>query len=110
MGRLYDDTQILINLLNTIAIGVIEGDYHTYDQNLGDFAQMMMVTFPRIIEAYSLPEFSNIAADATYWSNQLERILTVLQQRDQFLFVDVVYFETRQNLIHFSEMIEDMEI
>lgn len=109
MGGLYNDIQDLIHLLNTITIGVAEGDYRTYDQNLADFAQQMIITFPRIIDVYSLPEFSNIASDATYWSSQLERLLMVLQQRDQFQFVDVLYFETRQNLLLFCEMIEGME-
>ena len=68
-----------------------------------------MVTFPKIIGTYSCPEFKEVSADAQYWSSQLERLMMGLQQKDQFQFVDILNFETKENLILFQNMIQGME-
>lgn len=110
MTQLYQEVEAIIQVLETLTIGIVENDYEEYDANLQLFAEKMMLTFPRIIEVYSRPEFKEVASDAQYWSAQLERLITGLQQRDQILFVDILYFETKENLVLFQNMIADMEI
>jgi hypothetical protein len=110
MNQLFYEVEEIVEVLEKLAIGILENDYEEYDYNMSEFAQKMIVTFPRIIKAYSLPEFYSVKEDGKYWSGQLERLLTVLQQKDQFLFVDTLNFETKENLILFKNMIKDMEI
>ena len=110
MAQLYQDVEEIIKVLETLTIGIVENDYEVYDANMKQFAEKMMVTFPRIIAAYSRPEFNEVAADAQYWSSQLERLIMGLQQRDQFMFVDILNFETKENLILFQNMIQGREI
>ena len=110
MTQLYQEIEEIIQVLGTLTVGIVENDYEEYDANLQLFAEKMMITFPRIIEVYSRPEFKEVASDAQYWSAQLERLITGIQQTDQFLFVDILNFETKENLILFQNMIQGMEI
>ena len=110
MERLFDKVNQLIELLETLSIEVIENDYEGYDQNIVRFTEEMIETFPRIIQSYTLPEFAPVAADAAYWSKQLEQLLLIFQSMDQFKFIDTMNFETKENLILYRDMIQDMEI
>ena len=69
----------------------------------------MLNTFPRIISAYTLPEFEEVKQDMQYWTGQVKRILEALESRDHFLLIDVLKFETMENLEIFKEMIGGME-
>lgn len=110
MERLYDKVNQLIDLLDVLSIEVLENDYEEYDQNIVKFTGEMVDTFPRIIKSYTLPEFEAVASDVTYWSSQLERLLSIFQSPDQFKFIDTMNFETKENLILYRDMIKDMEI
>ncbi|MDO5572606.1 MAG: hypothetical protein Q4G60_01360 [bacterium] len=110
MEPLYGEICRLIELLDTLSIEVLENDYQEYDQNIMKFSEEMINTFPRIIKSYTLPEFKEVASDVGYWSSQLEQLLMMFQTPDQFKFIDTMNFETKENLILYSEMIKNMEI
>lgn len=110
MERLYDKVNQLIELLDILSIEVLENDYEDYDLNIMRFSEEMINTFPRIIQSYTLPEFEAVASDVAYWSSQLEQLLLIFQSSDQFKFIDIMNFETKENLILYRNMIKDMEI
>ena len=110
MEPLYGEVCRLIEVLDTISIEVLENDYEGYDQNILKFTEGMLNTFPRVIKPYPLPELKEVASAAVYWSSQLEQLLLIFQNPDQFKFIDTMNFETKKNLILYSEMIKNMEI
>lgn len=78
-------------------------EYATHAQELVD---MMMSVFPQIIALYADPTMKDHAEDAKYWPAQLERILDALQRGDDLATVDILYNETRANLIELKGIIE----
>ncbi|NLG04685.1 MAG: hypothetical protein GX567_12790 [Clostridia bacterium] len=110
MNQLYTDVGKLINILEELSVCVVGNQFETYDETMASFSCMMGDVFPRIIASYMKPEFAQVAADGAYWKDQLARILSVMQARDQFQFLDVMLFETKGNLILYQDMIKEMEI
>ncbi len=41
--------------------------------------------------------------DINFWSSQLDRITGVIEQEDYFRMIDVLYYETHQNLETYKE-------
>ena len=78
-------------------------DYATHAQELVD---MMMAVFPQIIALYAEPVMKDHAEDAGYWPAQLERILGALQGGDDLATADILYNETRANLIELKGLLE----
>lgn len=110
MNRLYTDVEELITILEKLSVCVVGNEFDAYQETMASFSCKMGDVFPRMIASYTKPEFAEVAADGAYWTDQLARILSVMQSRDQFQFFDVMYFETKGNLQLYRDMIKEMEI
>lgn len=108
MKELQNDIKDLISLLDKITERLIENEYDITDY-LPKMSELMIQVFPQIIRTYMLPEFSEVAEDAKYWSNQLANIMDAIQGKDVYKQLDVLYFETKENLELYVQMIEGME-
>lgn len=71
-----------------------------------ELAGMLMNMLPGIIECYSRPGMEDVRGDAAYWPGQLQRIIDALGGGDFFEVTDVLYNETRPNLIELRDMLE----
>ncbi|MBR6160001.1 MAG: hypothetical protein IKQ40_06825 [Lachnospiraceae bacterium] len=75
----------------------------SYDQGYPAAAEELINTlipvFTKIVSYYAVPEMAEYAQDASYWPGQLERILNALNMGDDFALVDVLYNETRANIL-----------
>lgn len=60
-------------------------------------------TFPAIIKSYDLPELSEYVEERGYWASQIQRITDACSGEDRFLVVDVIYQETRANLVEYRD-------
>ncbi|MCR5651809.1 MAG: hypothetical protein K6F86_11590 [Lachnospiraceae bacterium] len=81
-----------------------------YDTNsFGEQAQyvvnLMITILPSIINCYSDPRMSDVREDAVYWPAQLERIIKALENDDSFEITDILYNETRINLMELRDTI-----
>lgn len=78
--------------------------------NFGEMGKIVingcLSLFPKIIVSYSDEKMSDIAEEATYWPAQIERIMNTLDGEDSFAMFDVLFNETRANLIYISEEYE----
>ncbi len=85
-------------------------DMEGYASCAQDLSDMMMAVFPVIISTYADPRMSDVAEDAKYWPGQLERILKAFEDGDDFATADILYNETRANLIELKGMLKDKGI
>ena len=109
MEELRQEIEELIDVLDILSKAIILGITSSKEEYLKKFTGLMLTTFPKIIECYTRPEFGEVQSDMQYWINQLSRLLEVLQQDDLYKIVDVLNFETKENLTLFLKMTEEME-
>lgn len=59
---------------------------------------------PEVIACYEKPELAAVRQDAEYWVSQLGRIVEALEGGDDLKLIDVLYYETAQNLKEFASL------
>jgi len=102
--------QELIDKLELMTGQLMANQMDAFSDSLSDVSVLLEMVFPQIIVAYSTEELKEVAEDAMYWSSQLARILEAIDNDDKFVRMDVLYNETRTNLIAFYNMIKDTGI
>ena len=80
-------------------------DTKGFGDDARDVVNMMMSLVPGIINFYNDPKMSDVREDALYWPAQLERVIKALENDDGFEIVDVLYNETRPNLMELRDML-----
>ncbi len=78
-----------------------------YAKAAEELVNMMISEFPVIISYYAVPEMSDYAKDAEYWPGQLERVLNALNAGDDLATADILYCETRANLIELRDILKE---
>ena len=105
-----DKLQELIGLLEEMTGELMMNDMEAYQDHIPALSGLLENCFPQIILSYSDPLLADVAQDATYWSGRLGRIIDALNGQDEFGRIDVLYQETRSNLLAYYEMIKDLPI
>ena len=95
----------LIEGIESTVISLMQYDLKEYPRRAQELANKMMVIFPAIIDCYNDPLMQDKREDATYWPSQLERILSAFDRGDAFEVADVLYNETRPNLIELKDIL-----
>ena len=85
---------------------ILSYDEKGYASSAQELSDMMMKGFPGIIAFYANPKMNDMAGDATYWPGQLQRILDAFSSGDDFATVDILYNETRANMIELRDMLK----
>ena len=98
MNELIDKIEVSVSQL-------LRYDTKGFGESAQDVVNTMMTILPAIINCYNDPRMSDVKEDALYWPGQLERIIKVLENDDSFEIADVLYNETRPNLIEFRNML-----
>lgn len=96
----------LITEIEETVIALMKYDMEKYSKLAQDVVNKMMAVFPVIINCYGDPRMSDLKEDATYWPGQLERVINALGTGDYFEVVDVLYSETRSNLVELKEVLD----
>ena len=94
----------LINEIEDTVISLIKYDMKTYPDMAQSLANKMMIMFPAIIDCYNNPVMQDKREDAVYWPSQLQRVIEAFDRGDSFEVMDVLYNETRANLIELREI------
>ncbi len=108
--RFGDLIEKLILHLEDMAANLMLNHMNDYGMQIPELYRLIGLTFPTIVESYSGAELKAVADDALYWSSQLDRILGAIDGKDKFVKLDVLYQETRTNLIGYYEMIRNTKI
>ncbi len=109
MGEKYrfaDKLQELIDLLEKMTGQLMMNQMDDFKDTIPELSKLMEICFPAIISSYSNVQLKDVSEDARYWSDQLGRIIEALNMDDKFNRIDVLYHETRANLITYYDMIQ----
>ena len=96
----------LITKIEDTVSALMKYDMEQYPVLAQELVGMMMTLFPAIIESYNNPKMEEFRGDATYWPGQLQRVIDALGSGDYFEVTDVLYNETRPNLIELKGNLE----
>lgn len=96
----------LTDLIELMTIQLMKNQMDDHKDNIPKLSRLMEMCFPQIIVSYSDPLLSEVSGDAVYWSEQIGRIIDALSMDDKFIRIDVLYQETRTNLLAFMDMIK----
>ena len=96
MNELIDKIEESVSML-------LKYDTKGFGESAQEIVNMMMALLPVIINCYSDPKMEDLREDAIYWPGQLERIIKTLEDDDMLEIVDVLYNETRCNLIELRD-------
>lgn len=96
----------LINKIEETVKMILSYDEKGYETSARELSDMMLLDFPKIIAYYTDPAMSDVADDATYWPGQLQRILDAFSAGDDLATADILYNETRANLIELKDVLE----
>ena len=100
----------LINRIEDTVYSLMKYDMELYSQKAQELAEEMISVFPSIISCYSGERMWDHAEDAKYWPGQLERVLNVLQTGDDWATADILFNETRANLVELKGILEERDI
>lgn len=73
---------------------------------LPDITKALSDVVPNIVETYQDPKMKDHEAEVEYWYEQLGRITEAIQGQDAFAKIDVLYMETRENLIYVIDLLK----
>lgn len=100
----------LIDKIEETVEYLMKYDMTGYAVSAQELADMMMAVFPSVIMRYSDPAMAEYAGDAVYWPKQLERILGAFEGGDDFATADILYNETRANLMELRDILKEKGI
>lgn len=95
----------LITLIENIVNDLFKANMEGYAHDAQMLMDALMVEVPVVISYYYNVEMSDLAEDALYWPGQVERIIGALESGDDFATIDVLYNETRANLIELRRIL-----
>ena len=104
MPELNKEIDVLVEIITQIEKLILTGKEVASKQLYPSLMNQIGIVFPRIVQAYMLPEYSQVMTEYTYWINQLERIEQAILSEDKFLVLDILVYETKNNLILFRNM------
>lgn len=116
MEKQQNEITIKVKILSTIVLLeqyaiLLTRDKEKLANNLmPEITGLLSEVIPAIVMSYELETLKYMQEDMEYWLNQLTRITEAIRGKDAFLKIDVLYFETRENLILYMDMIDEMGI
>ncbi|HKM04766.1 MAG TPA: hypothetical protein VJZ04_09330 [Lachnospiraceae bacterium] len=100
----------IIVLLDQYAILLMRDKKKLANNLMPEITGLLSEIIPAIVMSYELEALKHMQQDMEYWLNQISRITEAIQGKDAFLKIDVLYFETRENLILYMDMIEELGV
>ncbi len=93
----------LIDKIEESVSKLLKYDTKGFGESAQETVNMMMALLPTIINYYNDPRMTDQREDALYWPGQLERIVKTLENDDSLEIVDVLFNETRNNLMELRD-------
>lgn len=101
--------ELIAKIEDTVSC-LLQYDLQRYAVLARETAGMMMTLFPAITDSYKNPAMEEFRDDAAYWPEQLQRVIDALGNGDYFEVTDVLFNETRPNLIELKGILEQKGI
>ncbi|MBO4266729.1 MAG: hypothetical protein J5910_06010 [Lachnospiraceae bacterium] len=93
----------LIEKIEQTVYELVQYKMNDYAVCAQELAEMLISELPGVINYYSDPRMQEFVEDAKYWPAQLERILNAFGDGDDLATIDILYNETRANLIELRD-------
>lgn len=93
----------LIKKIEQTVSELIQYKMNEYAVCAQELADMLISNLPEIIGYYNDHRMQEFAEDAGYWPGQLERIIQAFGDGDDLATIDILYNETRPNLIELRD-------
>ncbi len=100
----------LIAKIEDVVVKLIKYDNQGYAEAAQELANDMINGFPTIVSYYADPRMRDHYEDAKYWPAQLERIINAFNAGDDLATCDILYNETRANLIELRDILKEKGI
>lgn len=104
MSELNDEIDALVEIITKIEKLILSGMDVAPKQLYPSMMSQIGIVFPKIVGAYMEPALEEIRGEYSYWINQLESIEQAITSEDKFLVLDILVYETKNNLILFRNM------
>lgn len=108
MNVLVENIEVVIKEIDLLIELLISGAKAEKEELLSYAAAGIITIFPQIVESYMKPELESVKGDMQYWVDQMDRIISALSGKDRFLMIDVLKYETKENLILYKNMISQV--
>lgn len=102
MKKIEDVNLVIDRYVTAIAVN----DTAKKDRLYQLFIMQIQEIFPLIMQYYMRPEMKGLESELQEWSGQLARITDAIKGEDLFFLVDVLNFETKENLRYLYNKIE----
>lgn len=103
---LIDNIEECIHIIDRVTESVACERMDEVGQLMPVLSKALQTVIPPIVSSYLREEMAQVREDMQYWITQLERIMSAIEGNDLFSMVDVLHFETRENLILYKDMIQ----
>ena len=98
--------ELIVKIEDTVS-ALLRYDMPAYASLAQELVNMLLAVIPSVIDCYNNPKMADVREDATYWPQQMQRIIDSLGGGDYFEVADVLYNETRPNLMELKGMLEE---
>lgn len=103
--QLREKIEIVNTTIDDFVTAIAVNDSDRKDKLYQIFLVQIQEIFPMIIQYYTRPDMQKLQHELQEWSGQLARIMDALKGADLFFLIDVLKFETKENLLYLYEVI-----
>ena len=109
MDELANQITLVLETIISLTDSIMRENYAEEERQLLLLQNMLITVFPEVIMCYTKPEFEPVKQDMQYWVTQTKRILESLEKEDKFSLIDLLRYETYDNLKLFQKMLDGMK-
>lgn len=91
--------------IDEFVTAIAVNDSETKDGLYQQFLVQIQEVFTMIIQYYTRPDMEELQHELQEWSGQLGRIMDAIKGKDLFFLIDVLKFETKENLLYLYDVI-----
>ena len=104
MDPLQKEISKLIEMIEELSLLYLMGKKAAPQKMLPKLMEQIGVVFPEIVDSYQFEELAAVQGDYAYWVDELNRIAEIISCDDKFLILDILNFETKDNLLRYEEL------
>lgn len=107
MENLVYRIQMAVEAIDMLSALLISGALLSKEELLQTSASVILPVFPDIVDSYESNELREHVEEALCWESQLERLISALEGADSFFIIDVMRYETKENLLLYIQTITE---
>lgn len=110
MDELVKKIEQLIFIIDQLTTGILQENYGVEEKYMELLRESMIITIPDIVTCYLKPELTQQQHDMVYWTQAIKQIMEAMEKNDKFQLLDYLYFELKENLLIFKDVLQTIEV